>query len=289
MSVMKIQHFFEPRTSTLTYVVHDEATKDGLVIDPVIDFDPNSARTSDAPAREVADYVEREGVRVHYALDTHCHADHLSALPWFRERFACKTGIGAGITQVQETFGEIFGFGEHDGFVADGSQWDVLLGDGEMLEIGSLRLETIPTGGHTPASLSYKIGDAVFVGDSLFMPDQGTARCDFPGGSASELYDSVMRLYALPAQSRLFTLHDYQPGGRELRFWCTVDEARRTNKHLNQDTSREEFVALRAKLEDGKAFPGLLFPSVQVNIRGGHLPPPEGNGRRYLKIPVDAF
>ncbi len=286
---MKIQHFLEPRTSTLSYVVHDEADREGIVIDPVIDYDPKAARTSAAPAEAIADYVEREGIQLAYALDTHCHADHLTALPWFEQRFGCKTVIGAGITRVQETFGKLFGFGRGDGFRPDGSQWDVLLGDEDTLSFGSLTLSAIPTGGHTPASLSYRIDDAVFVGDSLFMPDQGTARCDFPGGSASELYDSVQRLYALPAETRLFTLHDYRPGGRDLRWCCTVDEARRTNVHLNEHTTREEFVALRARLEDGKEFPTLLYPAVQWNIRGGHLPPPEPNGQRYFKIPVDAL
>jgi glyoxylase-like metal-dependent hydrolase (beta-lactamase superfamily II) len=286
---MRIQHFFDPRTSTLTYVVHDEDAKVGVVIDPVLDYEPRGGRIFHESVEAVAAYVDAQRIELPFALDTHCHADHLSALPWFAERYGSRTVIGAGIVTVQRTFGEIFGFGPADGFAPDGSQWDILLEDGAKLGFGGLELEAIPTGGHTPASLSYRIGDAVFVGDSLFMPDQGTARCDFPGGSAEELYESVQRLYALPPETRVFTLHDYQPGGRALRFFCTIAEARAGNIHLRDGVTRAEFVALRRRLEEGKELPTLLLPAVQVNIRGGRLPPPEANGRRYLKIPLGGF
>jgi glyoxylase-like metal-dependent hydrolase (beta-lactamase superfamily II) len=221
---------------------------------------------------------------VPYVLDTHAHADHMSGAQFFRERLGAKTVIGRGITAVQAAFGELFGLA---GFPADGSQFDVLLDDWAVLEVGPFEIEAIPTAGHTPASLSYRIGDAVFVGDSLFQPDSGTARCDFPGGSAAELYDSIQRIFALPEDTRVFTLHDYRPGGRELAFESTVGEQRRDNIHIHDGVSKQEFVALRARLERGKEAPALLLPAVQVNIRAGHLPDPDDNGIRYLKIPLN--
>ena len=284
---MRIQHFFDERTSTLTYLVWDEDSRQAVLIDPVLDFDPASGRTWYESAERVGEALRREGLDLAWALDTHPHADHLSALPWFREQFGARTGIGKGITRVQETWKEIFHLPED--FPTDGRQWDVLLEDGQVLEAGSLQVEALLTEGHTPASMSYRIGDALFVGDLLFMPDSGTARTDFPGGDAGQMYDSVQRLYRLPDETRVFTCHDYQPGGRELRFQSTVGEEKKENIHIREGISREDFIALRQRLEEGKPLPRLLFPSVQVNIRGGRLPDPEANGVAYLKIPLNRF
>jgi glyoxylase-like metal-dependent hydrolase (beta-lactamase superfamily II) len=285
MATMQIQHFYDPRTSTLTYVVFDEASRAAVVIDPVLDFDAKSGRVFHDSVERVAAFVDEQGLELVYALDTHPHADHMTALPWFRQRHGAKTGVSAEIRVVQETWRERFNLGAD--FPVDGSQFDVLLEDGETLSAGPLKIEALLTEGHTPASMTFKIGDALFVGDLLFMPDAGTARCDFPGGSAAVMYDAVMRLYALPDEARVFTLHDYQPGGRELRFESTIGEERRENVHIREGVTKEEFVALRANLEQGKEFPTLLFPSVQVNIDGGRLPRPESNGMSYLKLPID--
>lgn len=284
---MRIQHFFDERTSTLTYLVWDEDSRQAVLIDPVLDFDPASGRTWYESAERVGDAIRKEGLDLAWALDTHPHADHLSSLPWFQEEFGARTGIGKGITRVQETWKEIFHLPED--FPTDGRQWDLLLEDGQILEAGPLKVEALLTEGHTPASMSYRIGDALFVGDLLFMPDSGTARTDFPGGDAGQMYDSVQRLYRLPDATRVFTCHDYQPGGRELRFQSTVGEEKKENIHIHEGVSREEFIALRRRLEDGKPLPKLLFPSVQVNIRGGRLPEPEANGVAYLKIPLNRF
>lgn len=284
---MRVQHFFDPRTYTISYVVYDEATKDAVVIDPVLDYDPKSGTTWNETAESMAAFIDEHGLKLHYALDTHPHADHLTSLPWFRERFGAKTVISSGIRAVQETWQGLFNLSE--GFATDGSQFDVLLEDGETLKAGSLEVKGFLTEGHTPASLTYQVGDALFVGDLLFMPDSGTARCDFPGGSAAVMYEAVKRIYELPDETRVFTGHDYQPGGRELRFESTIGDQKRENIHLNEKTTRDEFVALRKKLETGKEMPTLLFPSVQVNIAGGQLPPAEANGRSYLKIPLNLF
>jgi len=282
---MIIQHFYDTRTGTLSYVVADEGSRTAVVIDAVTDYDPPSGRVFHESAESVARYIDAAGYSVPFVLDTHAHADHFSAMPFFRERYGAKTVIGAGITAVQDVFARLFNLD----VPADGSQFDVLLEDGEVLEAGGLQIEAIPTGGHTPTSLSYRIGDAVFVGDTLFQPDSGAARCDFPGGSAAELYDSIQRLYALPPATRLFTAHDYQPGGRQLAFESTVAAQRSDNIHIHDGVSKDEFVALRAKLEAGKPVPRLILPAIQVNICAGALPPPEANGTRYLKIPLNAF
>lgn len=284
---MQIQHFFDPRTSSLTYLVYDLDARRAILIDPVLDYEPKGARVFSESAEAVATFLDGHRLELTHVLDTHAHADHLTALDWFKARYGAVTGIGAGITRIQRTFAELYGLGPD--FPTDGSQFDLLIEDGARLDLGPFTLEAIPTGGHTPASLSYRIGDAVFVGDSLFQPDAGTARCDFPGGSAAELYDSVHRLYALPDETRVFTLHDYQPGGRELRFESTIGEQRRSNVHLAEGVSREAFVALRKELEQGKELPTLILPALQVNIRAGRLPEPEAGGRRYLKLPINAF
>tara|TARA_R110002072_G_scaffold184855_1_gene341410 strand:+ start:3532 stop:4386 length:855 start_codon:yes stop_codon:yes gene_type:complete len=281
---MQVQHFFDPRTSSLSYVVHDGS--EAIAIDAVLDYDPRSGRVFHESADQVLSYVKRQGLNLRYALDTHPHADHLSAQAYLKAEVGCQTGIGAGITRVQETWREIFDLPD---LAVDGSQFDVLLADGDTLEFGDLQLEAILTEGHTPASLTYKIGDAIFVGDVIFMPDAGTARCDFPGGSAEVMFDAIQRLYELPDETRVFTLHDYQPGGRELRFVSTIGDQKARNVHISAATSREEFVELRRELERDKPAPQLLFPAVQVNINGGELPAPAANGISYLKIPLNQF
>lgn len=284
---MIVQHFYDPRTGTLSYVVADTDARTAVVIDPVLDYDPRSGRVFQDSAEEIARYVDEHDYAIPYVLDTHVHADHLTGLQFFRERYGAKTVIGSGVSRVQRAFAPLFDLDA--GFATDGSQFDVLLDDGAKLDVGAFEIEVIETGGHTPASVSYLVGDAVFVGDTLFQPDSGTARCDFPGGSAAELYDSIQRIYALPPETRVFTLHDYQPGGRELAFESTVAEQRGSNVHLRDGVGKQEFVALRAELERGKEAPTLILPSLQVNIRAGHLPEPAANGTRYLKIPLNAF
>lgn len=282
---MEIQHFFDPRTWSLTYVVSKGDV--AVVIDPVLDYDPKSGKTFTESADKVAAYLEERSLSLRFALDTHPHADHLTALPYFREKFGAETVIGSGIKKVQATWRDIFNIGAD--FPVDGRQFDILLEDGQILDAGPFQIEAFLTEGHTPSSLTYKIEDAVFVGDLLFMPDAGTARCDFPGGSSGQMFDAVKRLYQLPDETRVFTLHDYQPGGRELRFESSIAEEKRSNIHINQETRREDFIKRRKELEAGKPMPTLLFPSVQVNIRGGHLPEPEDNGTAYLKIPLNLF
>jgi glyoxylase-like metal-dependent hydrolase (beta-lactamase superfamily II) len=220
-------------------------------------------------------------------LDTHAHADHLTGMPFFRERYGARTAIGAEIRQVQAIFRDIFHLG--DGFPVDGSQFDVLLQEGDALEAGPFRVEPFHTPGHTPACMSYRIGDALFVGDCLFMPDYGTARCDFPGGSADALYDSIQRLYSLPESTRVFTCHDYRPGGRPLRFESTIGEQKRANVQLAARTTRAEFVELRKTRDARLEMPALILPSIQLNIRAGRFPDPESNGVSYLKIPLNGI
>ena len=284
---MKIQHFFDPHTWTLTYVVHDEESRQGMVIDPVMDFTPSNGRTRDESNEMVARYIDAHRLTIPYVLDTHAHADHLSGVQFFRRRYDAKTVIGAQITQVQQCFRDLFNLGPS--FPVDGRQFDRLINEGETLTIGNLQLKALHTPGHTPACMTYQIGDALFVGDTLFQPDYGTARCDFPGGSAAALYDSIQRLYALPNTTRIFTCHDYQPSGRPVLYESTVGEQKATNIQLNSRTSKEEFIAFRAKRDETLAAPILILPSLQVNIRAGHLPEPESNGITYLKIPVNVL
>lgn len=284
---MKVQHFFDEATATLSYVVWDEDTRIAVLIDSVLDFDPKSGRTSTRSCQAIAGFLDERRLSLRCVLDTHAHADHLTAMPFFQERFGARTGIGAEIRQVQAIFRKIFNLG--DAFRVDGSQFDVLLGEGDVLEVGPLRVEAFHTPGHTPACMSYRIGNALFVGDCLFMPDYGTARCDFPGGSAEMLYDSIQRLYALPDATRVFTGHDYRPGGRPLRFESTIGEQKRTNVQLSQDTARASFVAFRKTRDASLELPTLILPSIQVNIRAGRFPDPESNGVSYLKIPLNAI
>jgi glyoxylase-like metal-dependent hydrolase (beta-lactamase superfamily II) len=282
---MHVEPFFEPVTSSLTYVVHDG--RHAAVIDPVRDYESKSGRTSWASAEKVAAWIDAAGLRVDYAIDTHAHADHMTGLPFFRERYGARTVTGARVGEVQRAFRDIYGLGPD--FPVDGRQFDVLVDEGKRLGFGSLEIEALHTPGHTPAHMSWRVGDAVFLGDTLFMPDYGTARCDFPGGSAEELYDSVQRLYAFPDDTRLFVCHDYMPGGRPLAFEASVAEQKRKNVHLAAGTTREAFAAFRTGRDRTLDAPALILPSLQVNIRAGALPEPEPNGTRYLKIPLDVL
>jgi glyoxylase-like metal-dependent hydrolase (beta-lactamase superfamily II) len=285
---MKIESFYEPQTSTLTYVVFDEATRDAIIIDPVLDYDPLASQTSTQSAEQVCAFVDAQKLRVHYILETHAHADHLSASQYLKRRYDARIAIGERITEVQETFKDIFDLGPS--FKTDGSQFDRLLKDGEVFTAGSLRIEVINTPGHTPACVSYKLEDTLFTGDALFMEDQGTGRCDFPRGSADALYTSIHeRLYRLPDDTRVFVGHDYQPNGREVRCQTTLGAEKQRNIQLRAHTSREEFIRFRTERDATLTQPRLLFPSVQVNVDAGRLPPAHANGRRYFHTPLNLF
>lgn len=285
---MQIKTFYDKRTSTLTYVVYDAATKDSVVIDPVHDFDAASGNVWRESVDEVIQFLNDHQLKLHWVLETHAHADHLSGAPQLKE--ACpnvKVAIGQDITAVQKVFKGIFNLPAD--FPVDGSQFDHLMKEGEALEAGSLRVETMHTPGHTPACSTYKIGDAIFTGDAMFMPDSGTGRCDFPGGSATDLYRSIHgKLYSLPDATRMFVGHDYQPGGREVRYQTTIGAQKQGNVALRGDTSEAEFVAFREKRDATLAAPKLLFQSVQVNVDAGRLPAAEGE-HAYLKIPLNVF
>ncbi len=286
---MNSEAFFDPRTSTLTYVVYDPNSKDAVVIDPVLDYDAAASETSTESADAVIAFVEKNDLRVHYVMETHAHADHLSGSQLLKSRFpGSKTVIGKGITKVQEVFKNVFDL--PNDFPTDGRQFDILTEEGQTLEAGTVKIRAIFTPGHTPADVTYQIDDALFTGDSLFMPDFGTGRCDFPAGSAKELYHSIHEvLYAFPDETRVFVGHDYQPGGRELRYMTTIGESKRENKHVKADTTEEEFVGFRTERDKRLNAPKLLFQSVQVNVDAGRLPDPSKNEVRYLKIPINAF
>lgn len=285
---MKVQEFFDPATFTLTYVVFDEASRDAVVIDPVLDFDPVAAETGTASAEALIAFAKENALRVHYVLETHAHADHITGAQLLKRRLEAKVVIGARITEVQKTFQPIFDLGAT--FPTDGSQFDRLVGDGDELLAGALRVEVIATPGHTPACVTYKIGDAVFTGDALFIEDYGTGRCDFPSGSADDLYTSVHeKLYRLPGDTRVFVGHDYQPGQRALRFATTIGASKAANIQLKAETTREEFVRFRNERDATLKAPRLLFPSVQLNVNAGRLPTPHANGRSYLTIPLNLF
>ena len=284
---MQVEAFFDPATWTLTYVVFDPDTRDAVVIDPVLDFDPLRVSTHETSNGKVLAFVREQGLSVHYVLDTHAHADHLSGSQGLKQALGAKTGIGAHITAVQEVFKGLFHFS--DDFATDGSQWDVLVREGQPLVAGSLTIEAIHTPGHTPACTTYKIRDALFTGDTMFMPDFGTGRCDFPGGSAEQLYDSIQKLYALPDETRVFVGHDYQPNGRDLAWETSIGAAKRENIQLRGDTDKAQFVTWRSERDATLAPPSLIFQSVQVNADGGRLPAPESNGLRYLRMPMGVF
>ena len=280
-----VKAFFDPRTFTLTYVVWDPDTRDAVVIDPVLDYDPAASRTWTESVDEVSAFLRANALSLRYVLETHAHADHLSASQILRRRFDAKVAIGARITEVQDVFKGVFDLGA--GFPTDGSQFDRLLADGEVLEAGALRGRTPATPGHTPACVTYEIGDAIFTGDALFTEDYGTGRCDFPRGSAAALYDSVKRLYGLPDDTRVFVGHDYQPDGRDVRFETTIGKSKTNNPQLKASTSKEEFVRFREAKDATLAAPRLLLPSVQVNVAAGRMPAARANGHRYLNIPIN--
>ncbi|MCW3837428.1 MBL fold metallo-hydrolase [Sphingomonas canadensis] len=283
-----VRAFFDEATFTASYVVHDPATRRAAIIDPVLDFDPASGRTSHASAQAIADHVVAEGLTIDWLLETHAHADHLSAAPWLQQRLGGQIAIGRAITAVQRTFGALFNAGPD--FARDGSQFDRLFDDGDCFTIGGLEAAVLHVPGHTPADLAYVIGDAVFAGDTIFMPDYGTARADFPGGDAGQLYRSIRRLLSLPRGARLFLCHDYKAPGRDVFAWeTTVGAERDGNIHVRDGVSEGEFVAMRTARDRTLDMPRLILPSVQVNMRGGRLPEPEANGTRYLKLPIDAI
>ncbi|MGI9383385.1 MAG: MBL fold metallo-hydrolase [Methyloligellaceae bacterium] len=282
-----VRGFYDPATATVSYVVADPATNRAAIIDPVLDYDPKSGRTSTASADALIDAVKADGLTVDWLLETHAHADHLSAAPYLKDSLGGTIAIGEHITTVQSTFKQLFN--AEPAFASDGSQFDRLLADGEVFRIGGLEARVMHTPGHTPACLTYLIGDAVFVGDTLFMPDYGTARADFPGGDAAALYRSIRKILALPPETRLFLCHDYPPAGRGPAWETTVAEQSEANIHVHDGISEADFVAMRTARDATLAMPVLLLPAVQVNMRAGRLPPPESNGICYLKIPVNAL
>ncbi|MBU2091771.1 MAG: MBL fold metallo-hydrolase [Alphaproteobacteria bacterium] len=280
-----VKAFYDPATSSVQYVVHDPATLRGVIIDPVLDFDESSGATATRNADAILAYVASAGIGIDWILETHPHADHLSAAPYLKAKTGALTAIGAPVSDVQAYWRQIYNWPD---MPADGSQWDHLFADGEVFLIGGIAARVMLSPGHTPASVTYVIGDAAFVHDTLFMPDGGTARADFPGGDAHELWRSIQAILALPAETRVFTGHDYQPNGREPRWESTVEAQRHENIHIAGKTEAE-FVALRQSRDATLSMPRLILPSLQVNIRAGCLPEPEENGRRYLKIPLDAL
>jgi glyoxylase-like metal-dependent hydrolase (beta-lactamase superfamily II) len=289
-STLHVEGFFDPATWTVSYIVLDEATKRCALIDSVLDYDPKSGRTSHASADGLIARVRELGATVQWILETHVHADHLSAAPYLKQALGGQIGIGQHITAVQRVFGSLFNAGSD--FARDGRQFDHLFADGESFSIGNLNARTMHTPGHTPACMTYVVEDgrktAAFVGDTLFMPDYGTARCDFPGGDARTLFRSINKVLSLPPETQLYMCHDYQPGGREVQYVSTVAEQREQNIHVRNGISEEEFVVMRQARDATLAMPTLILPSVQINMRAGELPPPESNGIRYIKIPVDA-
>jgi len=283
----EIASFFDQASNTVTYVVHDPATLEAAIIDPVLDFDPASGRTATASADAVIAHVAAQNLKVTWLLETHAHADHLSAAPYLQQRLGGKIAIGADITRVQAVFGTLFNAGTE--FERDGSQFDALFRDGDTFTIGNLPVTVLHVPGHTPACIAYAVGEAVFVGDTMFMPDYGTARADFPGGDARTLFRSLRRILALPDRTRLFMCHDYLPKGRTTYVWeTTVAAEREGNIHAHDGITEDEFVMMREARDATLDMPRVILPAVQVNMRAGHLPPPEDNGVTYLKIPVNA-
>jgi glyoxylase-like metal-dependent hydrolase (beta-lactamase superfamily II) len=289
-SALQVEGFFDPATWTVSYIVLDKGTRQCALVDSVLDYDPKSGRTSHASADQLIARVRELGATVQWILETHVHADHLTAAPYLKQELGGQTGIGQHITTVQKVFGSLFNAGSD--FARDGRQFDHLFADGETFAIGRLKARAMHTPGHTPACMSYVVEDATqtvaFVGDTLFMPDYGTARCDFPGGDARTLFRSINKVLSLPPQTQLYMCHDYQPGGREVQFVSTVAEERETNVHVRNGISEEEFVAMRHARDATLGMPTLILPAVQVNMRAGQLPEPEANGTRYIKIPLNA-
>lgn len=288
MKAPQVTPFFHRSSNTWSYVVADADARAAAIIDPVLDFEAASGRTATASAQALLDFVREQALDVAWIVETHAHADHLSAGHWLKQQLPdARLAIGEGIRQVQRTFRDVYHLGE--AFPVDGSQFDHLFADGETFAIGALQAQVVAVPGHTSDSCAYLIGDALFTGDSLFMPDGGTARCDFPGGSAATLYRSIRRLYALPDATRVFVCHDYGPGGRAVACETSIGEQKRANIHVRADTHEERFVQVREARDATLAMPALMLPAVQVNIRAGRLPEAEDNGVRYLKLPLDRF
>ena len=294
-SKMHIESFFDSATFTFSHLLADLSTRQCALIDSVLDYDPKSGRTSTTSADRLVDRVKALDLQVQWILETHVHADHLSAAPYLKKRLGGQLAIGAHITTVQNVFGKLFNAGAE--FARDGSQFDRLLEDGEIFQIGTLQARAMHTPGHTPACMTYVVSDTgevsekqvAFVGDTLFMPDYGTARCDFPGGNASVLFQSIQKVLSLPDNTELYLCHDYPPETREPHCITTVAEQKNANVHVHRGVNEAEFVAMREKRDASLAMPVLILPSVQVNMRAGQMPPPEDNGQRYLKIPIDAL
>lgn len=283
----KVISFFDERTFTITHIVICPETGAAAIIDPVLDYDAAAGRTFKESAEAVINQVGQDDLKIEWILETHVHADHLTAAPYMKDALGGKTGIGANVGKVQETFKKIFN--AEDAFATDGSQFDHLFADGEEFRIGNLTARVIHTPGHTPACVSYVIGDAVFIGDTMFSPDYGTARCDFPNGDAKQLYQSIQKILALPDETRIFLCHDYMPGGREVMMQTTVAEQKAANIHLKDCKGADAFAEMRNTRDAKLSMPALIIPSVQVNMRGGHMPPPEDNGVSYLKTPIDVL
>lgn len=282
---MEIKHFFDSDTYTLTYLVWDKNTLDAIIIDPVLDFDQASSSVSTQSVEQYAKEIKSLKLNLKYILETHIHADHLTGSSELKKHFPnVKIGINSNVLKVANTFKKIFNFG--DSFITDGSQFDLLLGDGDLVEVGSFQVKIMHTPGHTPACTTFIIGDAIFTGDALFMPDYGTGRCDFPDGSATDLYRSIQKIYQLDDDFTVYTAHDYQPGGRALRYSAKLAEQKKSNIHIRKDTTEKEFVEFRTKRDAQLNAPKLLFPSLQINLLAGCLPPQESNGSSYLKTPI---
>lgn len=289
-SALQVEGFFDPATWTVSYIVLDKGTKQCALVDSVLDYDPKSGRTSHASADQLIARVRALGATVQWILETHVHADHLTAAPYLKQELGGQLGIGQHITTVQKVFGGLFNAGSD--FARDGRQFDHLFTDDETFSIGGLQARAMHTPGHTPACMTYVVTDATqtaaFVGDTLFMPDYGTARCDFPGGDARTLFRSINKVLSLPPETQLYMCHDYRPGGREVQYVSTVADEREKNVHVRNGISEEEFVAMRQARDATLGMPTLILPSVQVNMRAGQLPEPEANGTRYIKIPLNA-
>ena len=283
-----VKAFFDPDTFTVSYIVSDPASKQCAIVDSVLDYNPNAGTTDTSSADQIIDYVKQQGLTVQWLLETHVHADHLSAAPYLQDKVGGRLAIGSHIRTVQDTFGKVFNAGSE--FQRDGSQFNQLFDDGDVFKVGEIEARAMHTPGHTPACMTYLIGDAAFVGDTLFMPDYGTARCDFPGGDARVLYQSVQKIFALADDTRMFLCHDYLPSGRQDYVWeTTVGAQKRENIHIHQGISEDQFVAMRTSRDAELDMPRLILPSVQVNMRAGHMPPAEDNGIQYLKIPVNVL
>ncbi|MCC2103873.1 MAG: MBL fold metallo-hydrolase [Hyphomicrobiales bacterium] len=283
----QVTAFFDPRTNTISYVVRDPGSKSCAIVDSVMDFDYAAGRISYESADKIIDFVRGEGLDVQWLIETHVHADHLSAAPYIQQKLGGQIGIGEKIVTVQNTFGKVFNEGTE--FQRDGSQFDRLFADGDTYEIGGMKAFAIHTPGHTPACMTHVIGDAAFVGDTLFMPDGGSARADFPGGDARTLYRSIRRVLSLPGEMRLFMCHDYGPNNREIRWETTVADERAHNIHVRDGIGEDEFVKMREARDATLDMPKLIIPSLQVNMRGGELPPADEEGKRFLKVPINGL